>query len=360
MKRATSFLLILLFFVTTAKAVSIQNIRAEDYFDVASRLVFDMDSSTDFIVQAKPDGFYIGIEGYDGKYPNPALASIMIMNVSPAQGGVFVKTIPNLKFEKLHLTNTKQLVVDLLTTQESKEGRMAIAKFYFEVGKLASADKAYHELFIDYRNHNDVLYHWGLLLLKRGSNRAYEKLSAIPPSSSFYASAQKHLKKPEKKKEPSKAEDMPLPEIAQASATVADSVPAIADTSLVKDSLIVTQTPQKSQVFSTPLWEDIIDLAANNIIYSILLFVATIVILSFLIFGNIPKKDRSKVKPDSSELECSLDSEALYRMVNRLIADGWKNKEIARELKIKISEVEIIVKRLHQSGFGDSDSSKDS
>jgi uncharacterized integral membrane protein len=370
MKRLLVMLLVV--FNAALFATSIQSIRAKDYYGSVVRFVLDMDQDTDFIVEKSSDGFYLGIPGFDGKIPAYSLGGTYLDAVYGAQGGIVVKTNENLNFYKMRLSDSKCLVVDFYKADNSKASRLALARFNTEKGRLVAADKAFSSLAVDYPNHYDVWYYWGELLIKRESSRAADKLYKIPSSSSYYEKAQKLL-------------DSGL------SPAVRDEAAPVAEEAAVEPEIEITGEPEGAiQVKSV---DEILDppeglkpeiaQSEDAVVYTIppelledadedfdstnslrgywLYILCGIILLVILIIIIILERNRRKSKDFLSgihEGHSSMDTNTMLKMVNRLLADGWTNKEIARELKISLSEVEQSIHRLHYVGGLEEDDDK--
>lgn len=321
-----------------APATSVVSIRIEDFQGVASRMVLDLNSPADFVIEPEAEGFYLGIEGFDGKLPSGIPASKFIRSVQLAPGGIQVTTIPGLRFERMKIQG--KAVVDMFIKAQTKAERMAVAAFYSKIGKLASADNAYHQLAIEYRNHDDVLYHWGRLLLKRESPRAGEKLAMIPASSRYYAEAQRLMQGGRPVEALDKAENPPPPPPAEppatADSTVTSAASAPSDTAYIKGIPMSNQVMQKIK-----LWDALVELALRYFVVTIIIFVSLLVILIILISYRKPRAATPRT------VDSPLDSDAMLKMAARLTTDGWTTKEIARELKISPKDAESLIRRSH-------------
>ncbi len=343
----------------TLSAVSIQSIRAENYSGVVCRLVLTMDQDVDFTVNQQGNDFYLVIDDFDGHIPAYTLSGTFLNQIEPTAGGLRISSPLQLRYLTMRLSDIKALVIDFIKITQSKKERLIIAQFLTDKGRLSSADKEYSTLARDYPDHYDVFYSWGELLLKRGSSRAAEKLGMIPEYSSYYTAAQDLLNSDnDSSNATGKSEgspEQPEPEIQEAVAlqTEAEADPDLAETSL-QDSIILAIPPEKIFVEKPNFLSSIAELASRYILLTIAVFVAILVILGCLIFGST-KKARKKPKQDIEESSLGLDTDTLCKMVNRLLADGWTNKEIARELKINLQEVELIVRRLHYMGISEDD-----
>jgi len=345
-------------------ATSIHSIRAKDYYGSVVRFVLGMDQDTDFSVEKSSDGYYIGIPNFDGNIPEYNLSGTFLDAIYGSPGGIVVKTTEDLNFFKMRLSDTNSLVVDFYKADNSKASRLALARFNTEKGRLVAADKAFSSLAVDYPNHYDVWYYWGELLIKRGSSRAADKLYKIPSSSSYYEKAQKLLDAgfstplrdeavPVEEEAPSmpitEAPDEPEADIHVKSVDdLLDSPGGLKPKIEEHDGEIVYTIPPE-------LLED--EAADNHFANSLanywLYFVCAAILLVIIVIIIILERKRRKSKDFLSGIEESqntMDTNTLLKMVNRLLADGWTNKEIARELKINIREVELAIHRLHYVG----------
>jgi len=342
--------LIILIMVLTScalSAVSIRSIRAENYDDAACRLVLKMDRDVDFTVKQQGKDFYLTFSNFDGHIPAYNFSGTFLDKVEPAGAGLKVSSQVQVSYLTMQLNGSEALVIDFLKVTQQKKERLVIARFLSDKGRLASADKEFHRLAIDYKDHYDILYYWGELLIKRGSSRAAEKLALIPKSSSYYAAAQELLQ-PGKDGKAEKPKGKPEPKPIQEETEL--QPPAKTDQELLEqplqDSIIVATRPEVFHQEKPNFLSSLAELASANILLTIVVFVAILVLLGILIFGSF-KKSAKKSPLDIEENRLGLDTDTLCKMVNRLLSDGWTNKEIARELKISQHEVELIVRRLH-------------
>lgn len=319
---------------------SLTGIRAEDYQAVVCRLVLDLDTDAEFWVQQKADGLLIEIQNFDGKDAKRFISSSMIREIQILPQGIWVSTIPGLRYEKMRLPLTKQAVIDLFSHPSSQKGRLAIARFYSDRGKYASADEAFYALQRDFPDNDAILFHWGILLKRRGSSRANDKLQQVSPESEYYESAVDLLRGG--KYLP------PVPESSKPSTVDTLREAALRDSIYQVDSLIVAAPHSALQEPKPKIWDVLTDLACRHFFITLGIFVSVIVILSILIFG--PKRKKAASPP---ELQIGIEAQTLRPMVNRLLADGWTHKEIARELKISSSEVAQIANQSYKDQADD-------
>jgi hypothetical protein len=330
-------------------ATSIRSIRAKEYYDSVCRLVLDMDRDTDFIVEKVADGFYIGMNQFDGNIPPHNLQGTFLKSIESSQGGLKVKSPENLGFYTLRLSDSKALVVDFYKSDQSKASRLAIARFNSDKGRLVIADRDFSKLAVDYPNHYDVFYHWGILLLKRESNRAQEKLQLIPPSSSYYDSAQTLLKSG--LHAPSRATETPEPSFTEAPSPIAETTD--------ETTLSSPEERADSTAYQLPLAllleQGVAKKEAEKKAVPKTTIYILIAVLGFLIIGIVllllrKKSQQHGASSGIEESSITMDTATLTRMVNRLLADGWTTKEIAREMKTNVTEVEQVIRRLHRTG----------
>ncbi|MCK9331727.1 MAG: hypothetical protein M0Q19_00960 [Candidatus Cloacimonetes bacterium] len=346
MKRLLVMLLVLC--GTSLAATSIRSIRTKMYYDSVCRLVFDMDRDTDFNVRKATNGFRIDIPGFDEQIPEYNLSGTYLDAITVVDDGIKVHSSQNLAFYTLRLGDSRSIVIDFYKNTQDKASRLAIARFNADKGRLATADKDFSRLAVDYPNHYDVFYHWGILLLKRGSDRASAKFAKIPPSSSYYHSAQKLLQQglqweteDTKSRETIGGENITVDE--------PNEISSSPKTEAESDSL-VTEVPQS--VLSTPETTTKAEVKSKLPKQFYLYFAGFVIlfIIVFLIIRITKKRNNDDPQCGIQESTISMDANTLSRMVNRLLADGWTNKEIAREMKISIQEVEQIIRRLHHTG----------
>jgi tetratricopeptide (TPR) repeat protein len=292
-------------------------------------LVLDLSKDSHFSVQQKADGLELKIKNFDGKDAPRTINSSLIREIKVLPDGLWIGTVKGLRIETMRLSESKQAVVDLFTKPSNLNSRLAIARFYSDRGKYASADEAFYALDREYPDNDEILYHWGILLKRRGSSRADGKLRQISSGSAYYAAAQELLA--------AGNYIPPLPPANEPDSTVSQSLAeaALRDSIYQIDSLIVAVPQAMIQHPKTKLLDVVTDLASRYFILTLLLFMSTIVILSILIFGSKPKSH----SPSSKQEQIGFEALTLSRMVSRLLADGWTHKEIARELKIGINEV---------------------
>lgn len=332
MKRLIVVLLIVL--CSLLSAVSIREIRAFGEPIAACRLALEMDKNASFQVEKRVGGYYVGIDGFDGSLPSYDLSDSFFDAIAADSGGIFVFTNENLSYEKLALTDSNTLVVDFYKQVKSKEERLALARFHSNRGRFARADKICHELWIDYRNHYDILLVWGEVLIKRGSKRATEKLEMIPSGSPYHSRAQELLASLDADAQPAIVNADQQIDIPQD----ADDTEAIEPQESLQKADIQDKIHEQ-----TPLW------TKRNIAIAAVVVIALLIAFIIILLIKLKSAQGSK-NYGIQERTTEIDTATITKMVNRLLADGWTNKEIARELKISRFEVEQAIKRLHFLG----------
>ncbi len=333
MKRISLGLSLFMFCLGLSALTGVKSIRAEDYHEVASRLVFDLDSNSTFSAQPSNDILRIRIGDFDNEDAKRVINSRFIREVNLVPGGFDVRLASGLRYEKLYFDDTKQIVIDLFTKPTTKSGRLTIARFYSDRGRYASADKAFNDLNRDFPDSDDILYHWGVLLKRRGSSRAEEILARIPASSTYYKQARSLM---EGSDYIAPIMVKPRPELNDPEAKEQSVEPALTDSIAPQEIPIVAAPIVEIKEPRPTIWDTIVEIALDHFILTLGFFVSTLVLLSILIFGF---KQKSKPGPNEN---VGFEALSMRRMVNRLLADGWTNKEIARELKISINEVALI------------------
>ncbi|MDD4310447.1 MAG: hypothetical protein PHO32_08710 [Candidatus Cloacimonetes bacterium] len=255
----------------------------------------------------------------------------------------------NFRYERSSYANPYRIVIDIFKTSPNKDERLSIANFYAETGKLNSADNEYFELNRDYPKDAQILYHWGVLLTKRQSDRATKILMQIPAQSAYYPPAKGLLAKIHADEEPLP----PPPPINEEEQAPNQLEPPVQKPDTVSHS-------QDYKAVCPPVTE------ANTCKGSKLLSFLPIVLVEavllslfiFLLSGLLKKKPlKTKPRPEAPELNeanTGLETKTLKRMVSKLLADGWTPKEIARELKLKQKDVEHLV-HLCQTEIQDKD-----
>lgn len=248
----------------------------------------------------------------------------------------------------------KSIALDVFVSNPNKAQRLEIADFYSEKGKLNSADKAYNDLHIDYREDMQILYNWALLLAKRGSARATDKLSMIPSSSSYYPKAQALMAKIHGDEEPVPPPPpiYPLDKIHAAPAKLETTEP----TSMPADSIVRAPVPEtkpaplpKPVAKKSPLMGFLPMLAVEALLLGIFIWVIYLAI-------KRKKPGLDLDEPESLTETSSLDTNTMCRMVSKLLSDGWTLREISKEMKIPVKEVEHLVQLCHRGGHDEQNS----
>lgn len=338
MKKLCVVLCLLALVMLLPAAASLEYVNMENHGSAVTRIVIGWNGSSGTEVFRSDAGLDVLIKDYLASSATINFKSgALVSGIEQQNNTIRIKVKSSFRFEQLNLGN--KLAVDIFTDNPDKAQRLIIADFYASTGKLNTADKVFNDLHIDYREDSEILYKWALLLNRRGSARATEKLAMIPVSSPYYAKGQQLMAIIHGDEEP-----LPPPPQTEEKAEIMP-VPALTDT-LAKDTLStapqavapVKQPARKS--FAFPFVPFLIVLGAVLIVF----------VLFFSLLGKKKKPALNNYTPIMKESETALDSKTMCRMVSKLIADGWTRREIARELKISLKEVEQYLLLCHQGG----------
>jgi hypothetical protein len=251
--------------------------------------------------------------------------------------------------EKSSLTDPYRIVLDLFKFKRSYtyEESLAEAEFYTKVGKFTEANKQYTKITKDFPQNLDAYYYWGQMLIQQSmKDAAIEKLNAVPQGSSLFQAAQKSVAILEGR-ETSPSVEVPDAYAGQdslARKTAADSVvlPPLRKRTIGSSfnifnpgnfiniaKLNVTISKATHDLARLPVW--------FWVIFVVVLVIITLVIIDVIRFrkerpGQFKRK---KVKADNSTKQI---------MVNKLLIDGWKEPEIARELLMSDREAKLYIK----------------
>lgn len=355
MKRLTAWIAISLLMTISLYAAGIIAIKASDYENVVTRTVITLDSPVEPDIQSNPDQKIIrinlpGISPGSIKPDYRRLSTIIdAIEVSPVASGsnITIKTMEPFKLEQLILPDPQRIVLDIYA-QPSKPGRtdrLILARFQTDTGRYSKAERELRSLARDCSNDHEIIYYWGALLIKRKSYEfASEKLTSIPSGSSFYAPAQKLLQ--EIPGDQSKAAAAPAA-IRTPEKPAPDTLPA-QESQCAK----IKAVPSHSRIEGETLLTRIAEVTYDNLIISLLVFIILMIILTWLGMLHLarrqppPRSDRD----DEEDQTLFLDAKTRKQMVTKLLSDGWTVREIARELKLSVKDVEQIVKICQMSG----------
>ena len=276
-------------------------------------------------IQYQPGGLVYAIEQIDNKMVIPISSSYLL--------------------EQMVLDSPRRLVLDIIVAKPDKQQKLELADFYTSAGKLNSADKIYYELAKSYPEDYAILYKWTLLLKQRGSSRINEIAAKIPQNSEYYPFAQQIIKGNQLRKA---AQCTPAVKTQNACKIEGDKEKAE-----TKSLSLIPKAPEKAEKTANPIKDK--KLFATKWIPKLMLLIILILLLILIyhILANVGK--RKKKPPLNFNLESQKKTEltteenkTLVLMVRRLLDSGWKNSEIARELKISEEEVERLVQLCHQ------------
>jgi len=107
-----------------------------------------------------------------------------------------------------------------------------------------------------------------------------------------------------------------------------------------------------------PFWDNMAMAIEPNLdLYGLMLFLI-LSIIAYLVFSNMKFKSSSKPKTKPAKRTADLglngatlimDSDTKVKMVSKLINDGWTSREIAKEMKLSLKDVEMLVSRAQSS-----------
>jgi hypothetical protein len=319
-------------------------VKSESYGSAVVRVVIGLYGEGDPSVSKTSESLSVKLNNYEpGNQPkiyhNPGA---LVESIVQSGAEVRISIARGFRFEQSSFNSPRRLVLDVFVSNPDKAQRLQIADFYSEKGKWNSADKIYNDLHIDYREDMQILYNWALLLHKRGSVRATDKLSQIPPESSYYQQAQNLLAKIHGDEEP-----LPPPPPLQTPVQPESTE----DSTAVKDTIITAPLPAPISVPATKIRVKL-GFAPVLVLLSVLLAIAIIV---FSFRKTKPSAPRPVHHPNFNSSDAPLDTKTMCRMVSKLLADGWTQREISRELKISQRDVEGYVQLCHQGGHEDNE-----
>lgn len=321
-------------------SVAYTYVQVHHYGTAVSRVVVGFSEKTVPTINKNTGSLEIRLKDDDNGSAAPVdfSAGGLVSGIEQNGGSLQVTAREQFRYEQLGMGN--RLALDIFVADPNKAQRLEIADFYRDKGKLASADKAYNALHIDYREDAEILYHWAELLAKRGSSRATDKLSMIPSSSSYYRSAQVLLAKLHGDEEP-----LPPPPVTVEEKMVKE------DENMPVDSIIQTPVPEQAATpppVKNSLWGYIPVIAVDTVLLAIAIY---LIFIAVKLGKRKVTPHQDAVKPEAS----GLDTGTLCRMVSKLLADGWTMREISKELKISQKEVENLVQLCHHGGHDEPD-----
>jgi len=341
MKKLVLLLALLALSLLLGASANLESVNMENHGTAVTRVVLQLNGNSETEISRSGSNLEVLIKDYlPGKASVNFKAGGIVSDIEQKNNSLLISVAKPFRYEQLRLGN--RLAVDIFTAAPTKAERITIAEFYGATGKLNSADKMFNDLHIDYREDGGILYEWAQLLYRRGSARATEKLSLIPQNSAYFAKGQQLMAEIHGDEEPPPPPPVESPEpLAKAETAMPDSIPEIAHQAVKSD---VTPSPiPKRNGFAFPFVPFLIILAALLVVF----------ILFFSLLTRKKKPTPQKVVPQLQPSETALDSKTMCRMVSKLTADGWTRREIARELKIPLKEVEQYLQLCHQGGHED-------
>jgi len=322
-------------------ALDFTYVEMENYGSAVSRIVIGLYGTGDYKVIEGNNRVEIKLDNTNANNANIQYQPGGLVNaIEQIDNKMIIPVSSPYLLEQMILDSPQRLVLDIIVAKPDKQQKLELADFYASAGKLNSADKIYYELSKSYPEDYAILYKWTLLLKQRGSNRINNIAAKIPQNSEYYPLAQQVLKR---NQIPKTAQCNPAEKTQIAGKTVCDQE---------KAETIIPQAPETGKTANTIQDKK---LPATKWMRKLMLLIILILIL-ILIYHLIANIGKRKKKPTldfkmESENKTEIPAEenkTLVLMVQRLLDSGWKNSEIARELKISEEEVERLMQLRHQ------------
>lgn len=349
MKRNILLFLFIMSIALLCAAVGITSVNMEDHNSAVVRVVIGLSADGGYSINTGGNGLEFKLDNFisNSKARIATKDSNLVTAIEQDDAVLRISISKPFRYETTTFSYPRRIAIDIFKKNPTKEERLIIADFYTEMGKLNSADKTYSDLHIDYREDAQILYKWAVLLQKRGSARATEKLALIPTGSPYYKKAQMLMAKLHGDEEP-----LPPPPPAEPEPVSApkDTIAAVSIVPVSPAESIAA--PIKVKTKSCP----ILGLCGTWGIVPVLLVLGVMLALAVFIF-ILAIKMKAPVKRDEIpmvESELVLDTKTMCKMVSKLLSDGWTMREIAKELKISLREVELLVQMCHSGGHEDS------
>ncbi len=327
-------------------SVGITSVNMEDYNGAVVRVVIGLTADGDYTISTGSGSLDFRLDNFiSNSKARIATKDSNLVSAIEQDGEVLRVSIKQpFRYETTAFNYPRRIAVDIFKSNPTKAERLAIADFYSETGKLNSADKMYNALHIDYRQDAQILYNWAVLLYKRGSDRASEKLFLIPTESPYFPQAKILMAKLHGEEEPPPppptVTEEPQEVVPEAQAAIPESISTPPPVAKVAAPPCAPKTPC-----------GIIGLVPMLLILGGL--IAAAVFIFILAFKLKPTVTNAPSPFEESNL--SLDTKTMCRMVGKLLSDGWSMREISKELKISQKEVEQLVQMCHSGGYDDQD-----
>ncbi|MDD2228279.1 MAG: hypothetical protein PHY48_02580 [Candidatus Cloacimonetes bacterium] len=346
MKRSTLMLMFLFAVTLLVASVGITSVNMEDYSGAVVRVVIGLSANGTYQISSNPGSLDFKLDNFiSNSKARIATKDSNLVSAIEQDGDVLHITVKQAyRYETSSFTYPRRVAVDIFKNNPNREERLDIAAFYSDTGKLNSADKTYSDLHIDYRQDSEILYKWAVLLHKRGSSRASEKLFYIPTGAPYFEQAKKLMAVLHGEEEPLP----PPPPIAiEETDNVQTPPPVSAEPAKVPEVSALVQTKQAPAI--CPInWLGVIP---KLVLLGFLLAISVIIFVFAVTRKRKPEPEPSPFIKSST----SLDTKTLCSMVSKLLSDGWSMREISKELKISLKEVEQLVQICHSGIHEDQD-----
>lgn len=327
-----------------AATVGIATVKMEDHASAVSRVVISLNNEAKYFISETGAGLAIRFEDFDmgTKARIYAAKSDLVTGIEQNDEVLNVKIGKPFRYETMSFEYPRRLVLDVFVAEPNRAQRLVIGDFYSEMGKFNSADKVYSRLSSDYPKDAQVMYHWALLLAKRGSNRAMDVLAKIPENSSYYERGQKLLAR-------LTGETVPQAVVPHQEEPAVPEVKSVPEPMAAQDSSNVPLAPgvEKEAKPSTVEPKVAAKKAISPFMLQIVLLIALMVLLAVVLYYLFTGKRQPRIDLLADDPIAIQEEEAsdrtMRKMVSKLLDDGWTHKEIARELKISTAKVERLL-----------------
>jgi tetratricopeptide (TPR) repeat protein len=252
--------------------------------------------------------------------------------------------------EKSTFSNPFRIVIDLFKYQKSYtyQERLYIANFYAKVNKLEEAEREFAKIVREFPQNLEAYYHWGQLLIQQGKlEDAREKFNAVPQGSSYFQASQNSLAKLDGR--------APVyPDSVTTANPVADSLTAsaVADTN-AETTALKSSFRNTFNFFNLKNYINlgkikgafgkVVSMVTGLSIWFWIIILVVILIVVLVIFDVV--RFRKQVTDGGKKQKVRADNATKQNMVNKLLVDGWKEPEIARELMMSEKEAKLYVRQ---------------
>lgn len=373
MKQNLLLLVLVGFFCIVQAQVVVDKIDVSYDNPVVTRVAIALSKEASWTYTIDKDQHVVNVSIKDCNVANPIvsgsnksnLVSDIKLSNNESYGLIAVTLSGPFYIETLTVDNPFKIVLDLFAYKKvySYQDLLYQAIFYEKSGMYTKASKQYTIMQSNYPKMPDTNYYWGNLYIKqRRPDKAKDKLSAVPQESQFYKQAQTALAKLEgntaadiKKVEPVVAQDVKkeAPSIEETLPIKADSNESSDTIPIVPHRVRLKHKPFKFFDLKTFLQRNSQKIANSKFIifinslpfwFWIIVFVALAIVV-LVIFDVIHVRRKMGVNKTAKKTKFSSQNPAKLNMIVKLLEQGWKEKEIAREMQMTPKEAHIYIKQ---------------